>query len=148
MIAVDMQGHGRTAAVDREPSIPNLADDVAALLATWASTHRRTDVLGFSLGAFAATDLGVRRPDRVDRLVLASGCSRPEGYHDLSGGPASVRRPTVEEFAEMREEYRRVVPDPDHFDAFAEEMSAVVGAFEGWPDDELRGRGAGPAPDR
>src|SRR6187549_2843314 len=32
VIAVEMQGHGRTADIPREPSGENLADDVAALL--------------------------------------------------------------------------------------------------------------------
>jgi pimeloyl-ACP methyl ester carboxylesterase len=137
VIAVDMQGHGRTGDVDREPSIPNLAADVVALLDHLGI--QRADVLGFSLGAFVATELGIRHPDRVDRLVLASGRSRPEGYHDLSRAPGSARMPTAEEFAEMREEYRRMAPDPDHFDAFAEKMSAVVAAFDGWSDEALRG---------
>lgn len=96
-------------------------------------------MLGFSVGAFVATELGVRHPERVDRLVLVSGRARPDGYHDLSGDAGSVRMPTDEEFAEMREEYRRVAPDPDHFDTIAEKLGAVVGSFQGWPDEDLRG---------
>jgi pimeloyl-ACP methyl ester carboxylesterase len=136
LIAVDMQGHGRTADVEREPTYPNLADDVVALL-----DHvgiERADVLGFSLGGLVALELGMRHPGRVDRLVVAAAHYRPDGYYDLSD-PASVRMPTPAEFAEMREVYERVAPDPGHFDAFADRMNVVVHGHPGWSADDLRG---------
>jgi pimeloyl-ACP methyl ester carboxylesterase len=135
LIAVDLQGHGRTADIDRVPSYPNLADDVAALLDHLGID--RADVFGFSLGGLVGIELGLRHPGRVDRLVLAAAHFRPEAYHDLSD-PASVRMPTPAEFAEMQEEYRRVAPDPDHFDAFAEKLNGVVHSAPGWSDEEMR----------
>jgi pimeloyl-ACP methyl ester carboxylesterase len=141
LIAVEMQGHGRTADVDRKPTYDNMADDVAALLDHLGI--ERADVFGFSLGALVGIELGLRHPDRVDRLVLAAAHFRPEGYHDLSD-PASVRMPTAAEFAEMEEAYRRVAPDPGHFEAIAEKMNGVVHSDPGWSDEELR-RIAAPA---
>jgi pimeloyl-ACP methyl ester carboxylesterase len=135
LIAVELQGHGRTADTDRVPSYPDLADDVAALLDHLGI--ERADVFGFSLGGLVAIELGLRHPGRVDRLVIAAAHSRPEGYHDLSD-PASVRMPTPAEFAEMQEEYRRVAPDPDHFDAFAEKLNGVVHSAPGWSDEDMR----------
>jgi pimeloyl-ACP methyl ester carboxylesterase len=141
LIAVDMQGHGRTADIDRKPTYDNLADDVAALLDHLGID--RADVFGFSLGALVGIELGLRHPDRVDRLVLAAAHFRPEGYHDLSD-PASVRMPTPAEFAEMEEAYRQVAPDPGHFEAIAEKMNGVVHSDPGWSDEEMR-RIAAPA---
>jgi pimeloyl-ACP methyl ester carboxylesterase len=135
VIAVELQGHGHTADVDREPSYPNLADDVAALLDHLGV--ERTDVIGFSLGGLVAIELGLRHPARVGRLVLAATHCRPEGYHDLSD-PASVRMPTPEEFAEMEQEYRRVAPDPDHWEAFGERLNGVVHGAPGWSADDMR----------
>ena len=135
VIAVDMQGHGRTADIDRDSTYPNLADDVTALLDHLGI--ERADVFGFSLGGLVAIELGLRHPDRVDRLVLAAAQYRPEGYHDLSD-PASVRMPTAVEFAEMEEEYRRVAPDPDHWEAFVEKLNGVVHTAPGWPADDMR----------
>jgi pimeloyl-ACP methyl ester carboxylesterase len=135
LIAVDMQGHGRTADVDRKPTYDNLADDVAALLDHLGI--ERADVFGFSLGGLVGIELGLRHPDRVDRLVLAATHCRPEGYHDLSD-PASVRMPTPAEFAEMEESYRRVAPDPDHFEALAEKLNGVVHSDPGWSDEDMR----------
>lgn len=135
LIAVELQGQGRTADVDREPTYANLADDVAALLEHLGID--RADVLGFSLGGLVAIELALRHPDRVDRLVPAATHYRPEGYHDLSD-PDSVRMPTPAEFAAMLEEYRRVAPDPDHFDVIAEKLNRVVHGPAVWSGDDLR----------
>src|SRR5688572_23439867 len=48
VIAVEMQGHGRTADVDRDFSYEVLADDIAALLGHLKI--ERADVLGYSMG--------------------------------------------------------------------------------------------------
>jgi pimeloyl-ACP methyl ester carboxylesterase len=141
LIAVEVQGHGRTADIDRKPTYDNMADDVAALLDHLGI--ERADVFGFSLGALVGIELGLRHPDRVDRLVLAAAHFRQDGYHDLSD-PASVRMPTPAEFAEMEEAYRRVAPDPGHFEAIAEKMNGVVHSDPGWSDEEMR-RIAAPA---
>src|SRR6185436_15497392 len=61
VIAVEMQGHGRTADIDRDFSYDNLADDVAALL-----DHLRikpADLLGLSLGGGVAMEVAIRHPE-------------------------------------------------------------------------------------
>src|SRR5882672_11845251 len=52
VIAVEMQGHGRTADINRDISPENLADDVSALLAYLKIP--KADILGYSLGGGAA----------------------------------------------------------------------------------------------
>lgn len=140
VIAVELQGHGRTADTDRPMSIDRLADDVATLLDQLGI--ERADLFGFSLGGFVALELAVRRPERVGKVVLASAPFRPEGNHDdirnSANHPDSPRMPTPADFQLMHDEYERIAPDPRHFAAFAEKTSTMVGAFEGWSDDELR----------
>jgi pimeloyl-ACP methyl ester carboxylesterase len=135
VIAVELQGHGRTADIDREPTYPDLAADVVGLLDHLGV--ERADVFGFSLGGLVAVELGLRHPNRVGRLVLAAAQYRPDGYHDLSD-PASVRMPTPAEFAEMEQEYRRVAPVPDHWEAFAAKLNGVVHTAPGWSADDMR----------
>ncbi|GAA5176010.1 alpha/beta hydrolase [Pseudonocardia eucalypti] len=141
VIAVELQGHGRTADTDREASVPGFADDVVGLL-----DHldiRRADLYGFSLGGLTAMQVALTHPERVRKLVAASIQFRPDGFHEEIRNPdrwaTSRRMPTADDFAAMRADYRRVAPDPDHFDAFQEKVSAAVGAFPGWSDDQLRG---------
>jgi pimeloyl-ACP methyl ester carboxylesterase len=141
VIAVELQGHGHTADADRPYTLAALAGDVAALLDHLGLA--RADVFGFSLGGLVATELALRHPARVDRLVLAASHFRPDGYHDDVRDPAlfatSSRMPTEADFAEIRAAYERVAPDPKHFEEFLAKASGAVGTFAGWSPAELAG---------
>lgn len=140
VIAVEMQGHGRTADIERAVTVENLSDDVAGLLDHLGV--ERADLFGFSLGGLTATQTAIRHPGRVDRLVAASVHFRPDGYHREIWDPAlhagSTRMPGPADFAEMRQAYERIAPDPGHFGAFMARTSGAAMAFQGWSDDELR----------
>src|SRR5262249_56274452 len=60
VIAVEMQGHGRTADIDRDITSENLADDVAALLEKLKIP--RADLIGHSMGARVSLQLPIRHP--------------------------------------------------------------------------------------
>ena len=79
VIAMHLQGHGRTADVDRPLRFETLADDVAALAAHLGL--RRIDVLGYSLGGGVAQQLAIRHPELVDRLVVASQVFKRSGWY-------------------------------------------------------------------
>jgi pimeloyl-ACP methyl ester carboxylesterase len=70
VVAVELQGHGRTPATDRAAGFDRSADDVAALLEELGEGP--VDVLGFSNGGNVAMRLAERHPDLVRRLILAS----------------------------------------------------------------------------
>ncbi|PRY00018.1 alpha/beta fold hydrolase [Allonocardiopsis opalescens] len=138
-IAVELQGHGRTADTGRELSYERLAADVVALLDVLGI--ERADVFGYSFGGLTALQTAIGHPERVDRLVLAAVHYRADGYHPEITDPAqdSPRLPTEADFADMVAAYRRVAPDPDHFDAFMARMNESVHGDEGWPEEALRG---------
>ena len=79
VIAVDLQGHGRTAEIDRPLRPELLAADVAALIEQLGLD--RADVLGYSLGGAVAFRLAVEHPERVRRLILVSITFRRDGSH-------------------------------------------------------------------
>ncbi|MEN2417291.1 alpha/beta hydrolase [Streptomyces rimosus] len=139
VVAVELQGHGHTGDIDREPTLSCLADDVVGLLDHLGID--RADVFGFSLGGLTALQLAVTRPERVDRLVLASTHYRRDGYHaeilDPHARPGSPRMPTESDFQEMYEAYVQVAPDPGRFEAFAEKLQPTVHGFEGWSAETL-----------
>ena len=89
MIGVELQGHGRTADIDRISTPAALAGDVVALL-----DHLGTDrahVLGFSLGAAVTIELAVSHPDRVRSVVPISEPVRPDGHARRPQRPFQVR---------------------------------------------------------
>lgn len=79
VIAVHLQGHGRTPDSDRPLSPEALSDDVAALI-----RHLElgtADVMGYSLGAGVALQTALRHPDVVDRLVFVSSTLKLDGWY-------------------------------------------------------------------
>jgi pimeloyl-ACP methyl ester carboxylesterase len=133
VIAVELQGHGRTADTDRPMSFAQLADDEVGLLDHLGL--EQADVFGFSLGGLTTLDLLVRHQDRVRRAIVASADHR----NDRGGELDPARLPTEADFAAMRDAYRAVAPDPAHFEAIAAKTTEMVHTFAGWTDDQLRG---------
>src|SRR5438094_356971 len=70
VIAVDLQGHGRTADIDRPLRFEPMADDVAALIGHLGLAS--ASVMGYSLGGGVALQTAIRHPAAVDRLVVVS----------------------------------------------------------------------------
>jgi len=141
VIATELQGHGRTADIERDIDVRFLADDVAALLDHLGVGQ--ADVLGFSLGGWTALQLALDHPDRVGRLILVSVSYASDGFYPEISDPAqhatSTRMPTEEDFRQMREAYERLAPDPGHFEAFAAKVSHAAGSVPGWTPAELAG---------
>src|SRR5258705_6981982 len=77
VIAVEMQGHGRTADVPRDITSENLADDVAALLKYLKIP--RADLIGYSMGGAVAMQCAIRHPDNVRKAVIISSTFRSDG---------------------------------------------------------------------
>ena len=78
VIAVDMQGHGRTADIKRDITYENLADDAAGLLDYLQI--ERADIIGYSLGAGAAIECAIRHPEKVRKVVSISAPIRRDGW--------------------------------------------------------------------
>src|SRR5262247_380405 len=76
LIAVHLQGHGRTPDTDRPLRCETLGDDVAALIGHLK--FGKADVMGYSLGSFVALQTAIRHPHVVDRLVLVAGTMRQD----------------------------------------------------------------------
>lgn len=78
VIAVEMQGHGRTADIKRDISYENLADDVTTILDYLKI--ERADLVGYSLGAGTAMECAIRHPEKVRKVVSISHPIRRDGW--------------------------------------------------------------------
>jgi pimeloyl-ACP methyl ester carboxylesterase len=79
IVAIEQQGHGHTADVDRPLSYRQMAVDTAGLLRQLSIEG--ADFFGYSMGAGIALELAIRHPDLVRKVVLASPAYSKGGLH-------------------------------------------------------------------
>jgi pimeloyl-ACP methyl ester carboxylesterase len=79
VIAVELQGHGHTADIDRPLSYEAMADDIAALMKYLGI--EQADVMGYSLGGGVALQAAIRHPGLVRRLVVVSAPCKRDGFY-------------------------------------------------------------------
>ena len=116
VIAVDLQGHGRTADIDRPLDIRIMADDIAALIDHLGLTT--PDVVGYSLGGGVALHTAAKYPNKVGRLVVASAYIRTDAIDpDIRAQQGQVSAAAFEfmKGTPMYELYARVAPRPEDF---------------------------------
>ncbi len=139
MIALELQGHGRTANIEREISPSACASDVVALLDHLGIGRAR--VLGHSMGAAVTVQLAIEHPTRVRSVVPVSLSVRPDGLHKDFIDPAemgtSTRMPTAQDFADFSAAYQRLSPHPEQFDDFLQSLSQNQNDTRGWTDEQL-----------
>ncbi|GGQ71826.1 alpha/beta fold hydrolase [Couchioplanes azureus] len=127
VILVDLQGHGRTADIDRPLDIRSMADDIAALIDHLGL--QRPDVVGYSLGGGVALLLGIRHPEKVGRLVTASaGIRRTATYPEILEQQGQVGAAAAEFMKDtpMYELYQRVAPRPEDFPRLLDKIGAAM----------------------
>ncbi|MDQ3105811.1 MAG: alpha/beta hydrolase, partial [Actinomycetota bacterium] len=95
VIAADFQGHGHTNDIDRPLTCANLASDVVGLLQYLDVPQ--ADVFGFSVGGGVALHLGIRHPELVRKLIVASVSFHPVG--DRPENAEAVGQMTVDMIA-------------------------------------------------
>ncbi len=136
VIAVEMQGHGRTADIDRPLRYELLADDIAALLAQLGI--RKADLFGWSLGAGVALQAAIRHPEVVRKLVLASVTHNQSGlYPELLAGMRNLN-PGDMVGTPFYEEYIRIAPNPQDFPQLFAKQQQLDGETQDWPVEVIR----------
>lgn len=139
VIAVDLQGHGRTADIDRPIRYERLADDIAGLLAHL--DIERADVAGYSFGGATALRFAIQYPDKVRRLVIVSSPFRQDGWYPeilqsqktLDGRAAEMMKNTP-----MYESYAAVAPNPEHFAQLLDKMGDLMRQEYDWSQEISR----------
>lgn len=127
VITVDLQGHGRTADIDRPIDVRLMADDIAALIDHLGLD--RPDVVGFSLGGGVAMMTAVRHPEKVGRLVaLSANIRRSAIYPEMLAQQAQVSGAVAEslEGTPMHDLYQRVAPRPEDFPRLLDKVGELM----------------------
>jgi len=127
VIAVDLQGHGRTADIDRPLDVRLMAGDIAALIDHLGL--QQPDVVGFSLGGGVAWHVAFQHPEKIRRLVTVSASiSRNAIFPELLAQQGQVNAAAAEFMKEtpMYELYQRVAPHPENFPLLLDKAGAAM----------------------
>jgi pimeloyl-ACP methyl ester carboxylesterase len=127
VILPDLQGHGRTADIDRPIDVQVMAEDIAALIEHLGL--ERPDVLGYSLGGGVAFFLAARHPELVGKAIILSAPIRRDAiYADMLAQQAQVNASAVPfmQNTPMWELYNRVAPEPEHFGRLLDKIGASM----------------------
>jgi pimeloyl-ACP methyl ester carboxylesterase len=136
VIAVELQGHGRTADIDRDISSANLADDVAALLDHLKIP--RADLIGYSMGGGVAMQCAIRHPEKVRKVVVISARFRHDGA--VKEALDALPQLTAEAFkgSPIETEYKKLSPTPNEFPNFVKHLLAAAAKPDDLGADKLK----------
>ena len=135
VIAVELQGHGHTADIDRPIRYETMANDVAALVEHLGIGQ--ADIVGYSMGANVGLRLAMQHPDLVRKLVVISGNTRLDAYYPEV--LASIQEITPDVFAgsPLETAYLATAPNPDNWPVLIEKVKALDDDPHAWPDEEV-----------
>jgi pimeloyl-ACP methyl ester carboxylesterase len=127
VILPDLQGHGRTADIDRPLDVRLMADDIAALIEHLGLGE--TDVVGYSLGGGVALFTAVKHPEVVDKLVVASAHVRRAAVGpEMLAQQSQVNAAAVDFVKDtpMYQTYQRLAPRPEDFGRLLDKAGASM----------------------
>ena len=127
VIVVDLQGHGRTADIDRPLDVRLMADDFAALIDHLGL--EKPDLVGYSFGGWVALHTAAKYPAKVGRLVAASANLRPDAiYPEMRAQQGQVNAAAAEFLTDtpMYQLYQRVAPRPEDFGQLLDKIGQAM----------------------
>ncbi len=135
VIAVEQQGHGHTADIDRPFSFEQSAEDTVALLKYLKIG--KADFMGYSNGGHIALEIALRHPDVVRKLIFESIMFSREGSDP--GFWESFKHAKLEDMPqELREAYLKAAPHPEDLPVFFAKSVQRMLNFKGWTPQEMQ----------
>jgi pimeloyl-ACP methyl ester carboxylesterase len=134
VIAVELQAHGHTSDRDSPESFEQDADDVATLLSNL--NIKKASFFGFSNGGQTTMQIGVRHPEIVNKLIIASAFYKrnalPPGFCE------GMKTATLKDMPEpLRNAFLEINPDSTGlFTMFNKDRERMEG-FKDWKEELL-----------
>jgi pimeloyl-ACP methyl ester carboxylesterase len=127
VIGVDLQGHGRTADVDRPIRTELMADDIVALIKHLRL--ERPDIMGYSLGGGVALRTAIRHPEVVGKLVVVSTPIRRDAFYpEILQQQAQVTAAAADAMKQtpMYQLYASIAPRPQDWASLLQKMGEAM----------------------
>jgi pimeloyl-ACP methyl ester carboxylesterase len=139
VIALELQGHGHTADIDRPLTAANMASDTAALLGKLRIAE--ADVLGYSMGGAVAIELVRKHPKLVRKLVLIGTPLTRDAWHPGMLDGVTAIDPEAFKQTPWYAAYIKVAPKPEQWAQLVKKVlgqkileekdkAAILGAIE------------------
>jgi pimeloyl-ACP methyl ester carboxylesterase len=138
VIVPDLQGHGRTADIDRPIDARLMADDIAALIDHLGLD--KPDLVGYSLGGAVAFFTASKYPKKIRKLVMAAVNIRRDAIPPEMLAQQEQVNAAAAEFMKdtpMYQLYQRVAPRPEDFGRLLEKIGTSM-AKDFDASDEVR----------
>jgi pimeloyl-ACP methyl ester carboxylesterase len=136
VIAIEQQGHGHTADIDRPLTYEQMVEDTAALLGFLEISD--ADVFGFSMGGMTALGLATRHPDLVRKLVIVSAPYNNDGMRPENIAGMASLTPELLAGSPQESAYLRAAPNPGDWPTLLAKMGPLQRDFKGWPVEDIR----------
>lgn len=136
VIAVDLQGHGRTADIDRPLRFELMSDDIAALIRHLGL--KQASLMGYSLGGAVALRTAIQHPDLVRKLVVVSTPHKRAGwYPDMVAAMEQMSAAAAAFMLEtpMYHSYVSVAPKPEDFPVLVDKMGDLLRQHYDWSEE-------------
>jgi pimeloyl-ACP methyl ester carboxylesterase len=136
VIAVDLQGHGRTPLGNRPIDLVDIGNDLALVLDELG--FKQVDVAGYSFGGGAALRLAIQHPTAVRRLAVISAPYGQSGFFpEMLPQQAAVGSAMAEQMKDtpMYKSYVAVAPNPNDFPRLLDRMGEYMRRPYDWSED-------------
>src|SRR6266487_1701820 len=135
VIAVELQAHGHTADINRPETFEQDADDVAALLKYLKIEN--ADFFGFSNGGHTAMKIGIRHPEIVNKLVVASAPYKRNGF--VPGFFDGLQQATLANMPqELKTAFLKINPDTAMLQIMFDKDRERMIEFKDWSDEQIK----------
>ena len=138
IIAIEQQGHGHTADIDRPLTYRQMGDDTAELLKQLQIEN--ADFFGYSLGGGIALDIAIHHPELVHKIVDMGGSMyRAEGFHpELMKMEATMTADMMKD-TPWKASYDSVAPNRADFPRLVDKIKLLDTKFAGWSAKDVQG---------
>jgi pimeloyl-ACP methyl ester carboxylesterase len=120
LIAVEMQGHGHTADIERPFNYKDLASDIAGLM-----KHLKldsADVVGYSFGGTVAMQLAIDHLQIVKKMIIISTAYKYDGWLPQVRKILESFNPDFFDNTPLKPAYEKIAPNPANWKPFVSKM--------------------------
>lgn len=131
VIVADSRGHGRSTRTDEPFGYDLMSSDYVALLDYLKIP--KVDLVGWSDGGIIGLDIAMKHPERLDHLFAQAANITTDGVD-----PAVATNAVFGSYITwMGEDYAKMSPTPDQYDAFVAQISEMWASQPNWPDADV-----------